>query len=159
MPNANIANANQAQTAQANAQAAQGFSQEFARNAIGLLGDLREWRNPVATAIRFGVSEGPSLEQWMQQYRDQADKSLHITAVSASTPADKSALQLLQNEFSRMAEWDNAATQDRRSFNGAKAVDPNSLANDPLLAKITECDRFLNRMISSGTFSDNGSCR
>src|SRR5207244_2629726 len=102
---------------------------------------------------------GQSLDQLMQQYRDQADKSLRIAAVSASTQADKSALQLLQSEFSKMAQWDNAATQDRRSFNGARAVDPNALANDPLFTRITECDRFLNAMISSGAFSDNGICR
>jgi hypothetical protein len=141
------------------AQSAQGLSRDFARTAIAHLGDLREWRTAIAMTIRFGIPENQPLEVWLRQYHSRAEESLRLAAVSAATPADKTAVELLQNEFNNMVQWDNNAAQDRQSFNGAKAVDPAALQNDPLLGKIAECARFLNSMISSGTFSDIGVCR
>jgi hypothetical protein len=43
-------------------------------------------------------------------------------------------------------------------MNGDKTMDPNALQNDPALAKIITCSRFLNSMLVSGTFADNSSC-
>jgi hypothetical protein len=153
----NVPNAAPAQSAQG--LSAQGLSRDFAKTAIGHLADLREWRAAVAMTIRFGIPESQPLEIWLRQYHSRAEESLRLAAVSATTPADKAALELLQNEFNNTVQWDNNAAQDRQSFNGAKAVDPNALQNDPLRARIIECDRFLNSMISSGTFSDIGLCR
>ncbi|MCU1287131.1 MAG: hypothetical protein JWO13_3481 [Acidobacteriales bacterium] len=135
------------------------LSREFARNAIAHLADIREWRNALETVISIGAPEGLQLETFLQQRRGRAEESLRLAAVSASIPGDKRALQLLQNGFSNIQQWDSSAAEARRNLDGSKAVDPNALSNDPLLAKINVCDRSLNEMLSSGAFYDNATCR
>jgi len=46
----------------------------------------------------------------------------------------------------------------RQALNGAKTLDSNSQQNDPALANITNCSHFLNVMLVSAAFSDDGSC-
>jgi hypothetical protein len=65
---------------------------------------------------------------------------------------------LLNNEFDKLAGWANDVIAARQSLNAEKTIDPNSLQNDPVLAKITECGQFLNAMLLSGDFSDSPSC-
>jgi hypothetical protein len=80
------------------------------------------------------------------------------STLSASTDADRNALQLLKNESDNLAGWASEVMAARQALNGAKTVDPNALQNDPVLAKITSCGRFLNAMLVSGAFSDDGNC-
>jgi len=135
------------------------LSKEFSRAAIGYLADLREWRNAVETAVSIGAPESRQLEQWLRQHRSRAEESLRLAGVAASTPADRSALQQLQSLFANMQQWDSAAAQTRQNLDASRAVDPNGLSNDPLLAKINECDRFLDNMLASGTPVENTACR
>jgi len=58
-----------------------------------------------------------------------------------------------------MQQWDANAADARQNLDASYSVDPNSIQNDPLLAKISNCDNSLSDMISSGTFSDSGVCR
>jgi hypothetical protein len=78
--------------------------------------------------------------------------------VAAATPGDEEALQLLENEFSNLSHWANDVVYARESLNATNSVRPNALQNDPNLAKIATCGRFLSSMIVSGTFADDQSC-
>jgi hypothetical protein len=93
-----------------------------------------------------------------QTYREQAETSLTQATVAASTDADRSALQLLSNEFAHLAKWESDVLADRKALNGAETVDPNALQDDPALTKISNCGRFLNKMLVGRTFADNPSC-
>jgi hypothetical protein len=93
-----------------------------------------------------------------QDYRERVDEGLRQTTLAASTDADRNALQLLKNEYDILAGWASEVLAARQALNGAKTMDPNALQNDPALAKITSCSRFLNGMLVSGAFSDDGSC-
>ena len=79
-------------------------------------------------------------------------------SVVATTDMDHSALQLLKNEFDSLSAWANQILDERKALNGARTVNPNSMQNDPALAKITNCGRFLSTMIVSGSFADDASC-
>jgi hypothetical protein len=151
-PNAAAPPANNAQ------QNRQGFSKEFARQAIAFLADVRDWRSAIEMAITVGVQESLSLEQWFQQHRRRAEEDLHLASVAASTPDDRNALQLFQNEFAFLREWDSTAAAQRQDLNADQTMDPAGLEKDPLRNKIIECGRFLGSMLSSGTFSDNAIC-
>jgi len=135
------------------------LSREFARQAIAYLTAIREWRNAVETLVSIGAPESRQVTVWLQQHRNRTEESLRLAGVAASTPADQKALQLLQAEFSFMEQWDANAAAARQNLDASYSVDPNSIQNDPLLAKISNCDDFLSNMTSSGTFSDSGVCR
>ena len=90
--------------------------------------------------------------------RERVDQGLRQTALAATTDADKNALQLLTNEDESLAAWAGDIVAARQALNGAKTMDSNSQQNDPALANITKCSRFLNVMLVSGAFSDDGSC-
>jgi hypothetical protein len=158
MPGTNAA-AEQQPPQQPNAPRPDQLSREFARQAIAFLATVREWRNAVETLVSVGAPESRQVSVWLDQHRNRAEEALRLTGVAASTPADRNALQLLQAEFSFMRQWDANAAAARQNLDASYSVDPDSIQNDPLLAKINNCDNFLSDMLSSGTFSDSGVCR
>jgi len=141
--------------AAATAQAAPGLSRDFASAAIAEVAEMREWRGVLRTMVTYGLAVSGA---WDQDYRERVDEGLRQTTLAASTDEDRSALQLLRNQSANLTGWANEVMTARQSLNGSKTVDPNALQNDPALAKITNCSRFLNSMLVSGAYSDDGSC-
>ena len=137
------------------AQTAEELSKDFVSAAIVALSEMREWKGALMTMVTYGFKVD---ESGAQTYREQAETSLAQAAVEASTNADRSALQLLSNEFAHLAKWESDVLADRKVLNGAETVDPNALQDDPALTKISSCGRFLNNMLVGRTFADNPSC-
>jgi hypothetical protein len=137
------------------AQPVDGLSRNFASAAIAEVAEMREWRGAIGAMITYGLAASKSSAQ---DYHERVAEGLRQTTLSASTEADRNALQLLKNESDSLTGWANDVLAARQALNGAKTMDPDALQNDPVLAKITSCSRFLNAMLVSGTFSDDGSC-
>jgi len=131
------------------------LSTNFRAAAISALGEMREWQGAVESVITTGV---PVNGPWPQDYRDRAESAVNQAKVFAMTDEDQSAARLLQNEFTYLRDWSETVVTERRNLNASRFVDPNALKNDTALAKITGCGRFLAGMISSGEYSDSGSC-
>jgi hypothetical protein len=137
------------------AQVPQGLSKEFSRDAIAEVAEMREWRGAIGTMVTYGLAVSGS---WTQDYHDRVDAGLREATVAATTDDDRNAAQLLKNEFDTLSGWANDIITARQNLNAAKTIDPNALQNDPVLAKITACSRFLNAMLVSGAFGDDGDC-
>jgi len=131
------------------------LSKEFVDAAIVALAEMKEWKGALTTMITYGLAVDGL---WAQTYREQTETSLTQATVAASTNADRSALQLLSNEFAHLAKWESDVLADRKALNGAETVDPNALQDDPALTRISNCGRFLNKMLVGRTFADNPSC-
>jgi hypothetical protein len=131
------------------------LSREFAREAIGLLAEMREWRGAIGTTRSYNV---PFAGTWPQDYHDRIEADLQRVSVAAMTPGDQQALQLLTNEFGNLSNWANNVIAERQSLNATKTVDPDVTQNDQDLKKISACSNFLGGMLVSGTFSDDLSC-
>jgi hypothetical protein len=131
------------------------LSREFAREAIGLLAEMREWRGAIGTTRSYNV---PFVGTWPQDYHDRVEADLQRVAVAAVTPGDQQALQLLGNEFDNLSNWANSVIAERQALNATKTVDPNMMQNDQALRKLSECSNFLSGMLVSGTFADNPAC-
>jgi hypothetical protein len=86
------------------------------------------------------------------------EANLMQLAVAVSTDADEQAMQLLQNEFSTLERWANDVVNTRQALNATNTVRPDILQNDPSVAKISSCSRFLSSMLVSGSFADDSSC-
>jgi hypothetical protein len=136
-------------------QTAQRLSRDFSSAAISALAAMREWRVAVRAMILYGLAVS---DTWVQAYHQQTLDALRQAGVAASTEADKNALQLLGNEADMMTAWANQVQDARQELNGARTVDPNTLKDDPTLAKIQKCNQFLNSMVLSGTFNDDPAC-
>ncbi|HEV2522814.1 MAG TPA: hypothetical protein VGT24_10580 [Candidatus Acidoferrales bacterium] len=132
-----------------------GLSRDFARLAIAELAEMREWRGAVGIILSYGV---PVVGSWPQDYHDRAENDLNQVAVAATTSADHDALQLLQNEFANLSQWASDIVATRNSLNATRTVNPNAMQDDQMLAKITNCGRFMSSMLVSGTFADDPSC-
>src|SRR5579859_5398874 len=134
----------------------QALSRAFAVSAIGEVSEMGEWRGAIGAMVTYGLAISGT---WAQDYHNRVQTGLGQIAATAVTDGDRSALQLLTKEFDNLTEWSNEILTARQNLNGAKTVDPNALANDPQLAKITNCSSSLDGMLVSGTFSDDGSCQ
>jgi hypothetical protein len=131
------------------------LSKEFVSAAIVALSEMREWKGALATMVTYGLAiDGTAA----QTYREQSETSLTQAALEASTNADRNALQLLSNQFAHLAKWESDVFADRKALNGAETVDVNGLQDDPELARISSCGRFLSKMLVSRTFSGNSTC-
>ena len=132
-----------------------GLSRNFASLAIAELAEMREWRGAVGTILTYGV---PVVGSWPQDYHDRVESNLMQVSVAVSTASDQDAMQLLQNEFSNLARWADNVVTTRQSMNATNSVRPDVIQNDPVLAKISNCSRFLNSMLVSGSYADDSSC-
>jgi hypothetical protein len=131
------------------------LSREFAREAIGLLAEMREWRGAIGTTRSYNV---PFAGTWPQDYHDRIEADLQRVSVAAMTPGDQQSLQLLGNEFDNLSNWANNVIAERQSLNATKTVDPDVTQNDQDLKKLSACSNFLGGMLVSGTFLDDLSC-
>jgi hypothetical protein len=131
------------------------LTRNFASLAIAELAEMREWRGAIGTILTYGV---PVVGTWPQDYQNRVQYNLDQVSIAASTPGDGDAMQLLLNEFSNLSNWANDVVAARRSLNATNSVRPDALQNDPNLAKIATCSRFLSSMLVSGIFADDQSC-
>lgn len=128
------------------------FSKDFVRAGIEEMSVIREWRSALMNAVQNGY---PVTDAFMASYRGQASTSLRLASVAASTDSDRSAFQLLSNEFDNMQKLSNKALAARKDMNYISA---DALKDDPLNQQILSCARSLAAMASSGQFQDDGTC-
>jgi hypothetical protein len=129
-----------------------GFSKEFLRASIEEMAVIREWRSALVNSIENNF---PIQEDWVERYRGQASASLGLASVAASTSSDRSAVQLLTNEFDNMGVLSVQLLAERKSM---QFVSPELLKDDPLNQKILSCARSLASMAAGGQFADDASC-
>lgn len=144
-----------AQTVVAQAAAAppnQGFSKQFLDAGIEQMSTLREWHAALASALQNGIPLSTAL---LAPYKAQAATNLRLAEVAAVTPADHSAVQLLNNEFRNMGELSDKYINRRADLT---YISPDALSNDDLNQRIVACGRSLRSMAASGQFVDDGSC-
>jgi hypothetical protein len=129
-----------------------GFSKAFLGASIEEMAVIREWRSALVNCIENNF---PIHEDWVERYRGQASSSLGLASVAASTDSDRSAVQLLSNEFDNMKALSVKLLAERES---AHHVSPQDLKDDPLNQNILACARSLASMAVGGQFVDDGSC-
>ena len=129
-----------------------GFSKEFLRASIEEMATIREWRSALVNSIGNNF---PIQEDWVDRYRDQAATNFGLASVAASTDSDRSAVQLLSNEFDNMKTLSVQLLADHKSM---QRVSPEHLNDDPLNQKILTCARSLASMAVGGQFVDDASC-
>ena len=136
-------------------QTPEGMSKDFQKIAVFTLAEMREWKGAIGSVVTSGI---PVVGTWSQDYHDRIEVDLMQATLAASTEPDRQALQLLQQQFTRLSEWADTVLGEREALNADKTIDPNSLQKDQSLAKISQCGQFLSSMIVSGTFSNDSSC-
>lgn len=133
-----------------------GLTQNFMIAGIETIAAMREWASTMANAIQHGYEV---TDSWVADYRAKAANSLRQTGASASTDADRDALQLLTNEFQSVDSWSNELLEAKKNMDTAKyATSSDSLRNEPLSQKIVTCGHFLGTMLGSAEFKDDPSC-
>lgn len=131
---------------------AKGFSKDFLKAGIEEMAAIREWRSALMNAIRQGY---PVTNDWLENFRGQAQQNLRLVSLAASTESDRKALQLLTNEFSNMRKLSDRFLEANKS---RTYVSPNALDNDALDKRILNCAHSLAAMASNDQFLDDGSC-
>jgi hypothetical protein len=129
-----------------------GFSKGFLNAGIEAAATLREWHATLASAIQNGY---PVTANSFVSYRTQSQTNLRLASVAATTDSDRSAYQLLNNEFQNMSKLSDRYV-DRRA--NMTYISPDSLQNDGLNQRFIACGRSLSAMAGSGQFNDDGSC-
>jgi hypothetical protein len=129
-----------------------GFTKDFLKAGIEEMAVIREWRVTLRTAVQRGY---PVTQDWIDSYQARAEQNLRLVSLAATTESDKSAFQLLTNEFNNMKSLSGRFLEATKS---RTYVDPESLDNDPLDQRILNCARGLAAMAASGQFADDGSC-
>ena len=129
-----------------------GFSKEFLGASIEEMAVIREWRSALVNSLENNF---PIREDWVDRYRGQASTSLGLASVAASTDSDRSAVQLLSNEFDNMKALSVKLLAERER---AQHVSPEDLRNAPLNQNILTCARSIASMVVGGQFVDDGSC-
>jgi hypothetical protein len=136
-------------------QTPEAMSKGFQKIAVFTLAEMREWKGAIGSVVTSGI---PVVGTWSQDYHDRIEADLMQATLAASAEPDRQALELLQQQLTRLSEWADKVLGEREALNADKTIDPNSLQKDQTLAKISQCGQFLSSMIVSGTFSNDSSC-
>jgi hypothetical protein len=129
-----------------------GFSKGFLNAGIEAAATLREWHAALASAIQNGY---PVTANSFVGYKTQSQTNLRLASVAATTDSDRSAYQLLNNEFQNMTKLSDRYVERRANMT---YISPDSLQNDGLNQRFISCGRSLSAMAASGQFNDDGSC-
>jgi len=129
-----------------------GFSKAFPSAAIEAVAAIREWRVGIATAIQNSISV---TDSWVSVFQRQASDSLRQASVAAITSTDRSALQLVTNEFNNMQKWSDQIIAARKTL---QYMSPDQMSSDPLFLQILTCSHSLGAMFGSGQFQDEPAC-
>ncbi len=129
-----------------------GFSQPFLTAAIEEMTVVREWRIALVNAVQNNY---PINEDWMSQYRRNADSKLALASAAATTDADRQGYALLANEFANMGRQGDRFLAMRRNL---QFIATFSLDQDALDQQILACSRGLAALASSGQYEDVPSC-
>jgi hypothetical protein len=129
-----------------------GFSRGFLNAGIEQAATLREWHTALASAIQNGY---PVTAGLLAPYRAQATTNLRLASAAISTASDRSAYQLLSNEFQNMGQLSDKYVAKRASMT---FISPDALQNDDLNQRFVACGHSLGAMAASGQFVDDGSC-
>jgi len=129
-----------------------GFSKEFLRDSIEEMAVIREWRSALVYSIDNNY---PVQEDWVERFHRQASTSLELATVAASTDSDRSAGQLLRNEFDNIEALSAKLLAARKA---AQFVPPENLQDDPLNQNVLTCARSLASMAVGGQFVDDAAC-
>ena len=133
-----------------------GLSRDLMKAGIEEIAVMREWASTLAYAIQNG---SPVTQSWIASHRANAVQGLRLASVAATSEADRSAHELLTNEFAAVDEWSTRLLEARKSMSAANyALSGGALQDDPLSQKIVSCGRFLASMLASGSFQDDPSC-
>jgi hypothetical protein len=128
------------------------FSKEFLKAGIEEMSVIREWRSALVNAVQ---NQYVLTDAFVSGYQSQATTNLRLTFVAIATDSDRSAFQLLSNEFDNMQKLSNRILAARKAMN---YIPTDALKADPLDQKILNCARSLASMAASGQFLDDGSC-
>lgn len=139
------------QTATSTSKPAQ-LSEGFLRAEIETLTVIREWRVDLAHAVQ---TNKPVTEDWIGILRRSADSKLTLAIAAATTDYDRSAMELLRNEFANMQQLSDQflALHAKSSYTATDSFDSN-----PLDQKIMACARGLASMAAAKQFQDEPSC-
>jgi hypothetical protein len=129
-----------------------GFSRGFLNAGIEEAATLREWHTALASAVQNGYSVTDNL---LAPYSAQATTNLRLASAAVSTDSDRSAYQLLSNEFQNMMKLANKYVAQRAKMT---FIPPDALQNDNLNQRFVTCGHSLGAMAASGQFVDDGSC-
>jgi len=132
------------------------LSTDFQRTAIAALSEMREYKGVMEGVVQSGTPVGG---HWIQHYETEAQAAMAQTAAAASSESDHQALASLQNGWGQLQSWAHGIVAERKAMNATRSMSENALANDPVLAKLTECGGALSQMVTSGSFSEVASCR
>ena len=128
------------------------FSKEFMKAGIEEMSVIREWRSALVNAVQDGYAV---TDAFVAAYQSQASTNLRLAFVAISTDADRSAYNLLSNEFDSIQTLSNKILAARKNMN---YVPTDALKGDALDQKILNCARSLASMAADGQFLDDGSC-
>ena len=132
------------------------LSRGFMKSGIEAMALLREWGAAVGYAIQNGY---PIQDAWVANYQQKAAQAAQMAEVAATTAGDKSALQLLGNEYQGVRDWSDRLVKASKNMSTAKySMSPGTLREDPQSQKLIACWHFLGSMLSSGSFQDDSSC-
>jgi hypothetical protein len=129
-----------------------GFSKDFVRAGIEEMSAIREWRSVIVNVIQNSY---PFSESSWAVYSAEAAKGLKLASVAMSTDSDRSAFQLLSNEFNNMQMLSNHVLEKK---NAMEYMPPGYLDGNSLNQKVLGCAHSLAAMAASGQFVDDGSC-
>jgi hypothetical protein len=129
-----------------------GFSRAFLNAGIEQAATLREWHTALASAIQNGY---PVTAGLLAPYRAQATTNLRLASAAISTASDRSAYQLLSNEFQNMGRLSDKYVAKRANMT---FISPDALQNDDLNQRFVACGHSLGAIAASGQFVDDGSC-
>jgi hypothetical protein len=131
------------------------MSREFLQSASSALVAIHQAKENIATLVSKNLPNSYYDPRLASHAYDQVRQS----QIAATTHGDQQAATLLNSYFGKVKAWADQHKEDRQSLNATRTMGEDSLANDDDWQTIQACEKGLNQMLMSRSYTDVRECR
>ena len=132
------------------------FSHEFARAGLQAAITMESLQNRLAFVIEHGYPLG---EYWVMRERERVEEALKFAGLTASTDADRAALEQLVIQEKNLSQWSAGLVEGFRTMRlGEYYTSASALKEDDLFQRIVACSESLLPVLATGQFAEDISC-
>jgi hypothetical protein len=136
------------------ANAPEGLSRQFKHSANSAMVSIHQVKQNVARILESNLPTG----YYDPQLSAKAYENVRAAETNATTHGDQQTAVLLSSYFTKVKSWVEKYKQQRQDMNATRTMGEDFLGDDPDWQAINTCEKELNSLLTSGTYSEIRSC-
>jgi hypothetical protein len=130
------------------------LSRQFTQSATSAMVSIHQVKQNVARILESNLPSG----YYDPQLSAKAYEDFRAAETNATTHGDQQTATLLSSYFTKVKSWVEKYKEQRKDMDATRTMGEDFLNDDPDWHAINTCEKELNSLLTSGSYSEIGSC-